>query len=153
MRCLTVGGDPPVCLDGGIMTNEVAERRKSPRIDARLALQVEKKLKGGTERPATTESLNLSSNGLYCHVRNYVAPATRVGLTLLLPSFGRAGKKTQVINCEGIVVRCQEDGSDPHNYELACCFTDVRKEDRQLIEEYIGWRLMRDLIDERLSRP
>src|SRR5512140_683615 len=130
------------------MTNEVSERRKSPRIDARLALQVEKKIKGCSERPATTESLNLSSNGLYCHVRSFIAPATKVALTLLLPSFGRAGKKTQVINCEAVVVRCQEDVSDPNNYELACSFTDVRKEDRQLIEEYIGWRLMRDLIDE-----
>lgn len=138
---------------GGIMTSEVSERRKNPRIDARLALQVEKKLKGGVERPATTESLNLSSSGLYCHVRGFVAPMTKVGLTLLLPSFGRAGKKTQVINCEAIVVRCEEDGTEPQSYELACCFTDVRKEDRQLIEEYIGWRLMRDLIDERLSRP
>ena len=135
------------------MAREITERRKSPRIDARLALQVEKKLKGVSERPVTTESLNLSSGGLYCHVRNFVAPMTRVGLTLLLPSFGRQGKKTQVINCEGVVVRCAAQSAEPGNYELACCFTDVRKEDRQLIEEYIGWRLMRDLIDERLSRP
>jgi c-di-GMP-binding flagellar brake protein YcgR len=135
------------------MAKEVSERRKSPRIDARLALQVEKKLKGGGERPHTTESLNLSSGGLYCHLRSYLAPLTKVGLTLLLPSFGRQGKKTQVINCEGVVVRCEAEESDSTNYEVACCFTDVRREDRQLIEEYIGWRLMRDLIDERLSRP
>ena len=135
------------------MASEVSERRKNPRIDARLALQVEKRLKGGTERPATTESLNLSSGGLYCHLRNYIAPMSKVALTLLLPSFGRQGKKTQVINCEGIVVRCVKDEADPENYELACCFTDVRKEDRLMIEDYIGWRLMRDLIDERLSRP
>jgi indolepyruvate ferredoxin oxidoreductase len=31
--------------------------------------------------------------------------------------------------------------------------TEERHQERQLIEEYIGWRLMRDLIDERLSRP
>ena len=135
------------------MAKELSERRKAPRIDARLALQVERRVRGGAERPVTTESLNLSSSGLYCHVRNHVQPATRVGLTLLLPSFGRQGKKTQVINCEAVVVRCEPTGGDEPDYELACAFTEVKKEDRQLIEEYIGWRLMRDLIDERLSRP
>lgn len=135
------------------MTKELSERRKAPRIDARLALQVERRVRGGAERPVTTESLNLSSSGLYCHVRSHVAPLTKVGLTLLLPSFGRQGKKTQVINCEAIVVRCDSVSGEEADYELACSFTDVKKEDRQLIEEYIGWRLMRDLIDERLSRP
>lgn len=135
------------------MAKEQSERRRNPRIDARLALQVERKVRGGAERPVTTESLNLSSGGLYCHVRSPVEPLTKVGLTLLLPSFGRQGKKTQVINCEGVVVRCDAVEEDAAEYEMACCFTDVRKEDRQLIEEYIGWRLMRDLIDERLSRP
>ena len=135
------------------MAKELTERRRAPRIDARLALQVERKVRGSAERPVTTESLNLSSSGLYCHVRSHVAPLTKVGLTLLLPSFGRQGKKTQVINCEAIVVRCESVGTAEPDYELACSFSDVRKEDRQLIEEYIGWRLMRDMIDERLSRP
>ena len=134
------------------MARVESERRKSPRIDARLALQVEKRVKGGAERPTTTESLNLSTGGLYCHVRTQIAPLTKVALTLLLPSFGRQGKKTQVINCEGVVVRCEQDTRDNHSYELACCFTDVRREDRQLIEEYVDWRMMRDVLDERTTR-
>jgi c-di-GMP-binding flagellar brake protein YcgR len=135
------------------MAKGTDERRKSPRIDARLALQIERNEKGNGERPVSSESLNLSSGGLCCQIRHFVAPMTRVGLTLLLPSFGRQGKKTQVINCAGVVVRCDGDDAEAGAYELACCFTDVRKEDRQLIEEYIGWRLLRDMIDERLSRP
>ena len=46
-----------------------------------------------------------------------------------------------------------EDVKSQAEIDEAVTGTDVRKEDRQLIEEYIGWRLMRDLIDERLSRP
>lgn len=134
------------------MAKESVERRKTPRIDARLALQVERKLKSSGERPVSSESLNLSTGGLLCQVKNYVEPLTRVGLTILLPSFGRQGKKTQVINCEGVVVRCDHDEKDDHSYELACCFTDVRREDRQLIEEYVDWRMMRDVLDERTSR-
>lgn len=130
------------------------ERRKHPRIPSRLALQVERTAKSSTERPMTTESLNVSSGGIYATVRSFMEPATKVGLTLLLPSFGRRGKKTQVVTCTGVVVRCEEGepvgGGD---FELACAFTDIKKEDRLLIEEYIGWRLMQDLVDERLSQP
>lgn len=135
------------------MARAATERRKSPRIDARLALQVDRDGKSNGDRPVSSESLNLSSGGLSCLVRSFVPPLTRVGLTLLLPSFGRQGKKTQVINCEGVVVRCHDEGMDEGCWEMACCFTDVRHQDRMLIEEYIGWRLMRDMIDERLSRP
>lgn len=127
------------------------ERRKSPRINSRLALQVERSVRPATERPMTTESVNISSGGIYCHVRSQLEPATKVGLTLLLPSFGRKGKKTQVVSCNGVVVRCED--SPEGEYELACAFTDIKKEDRRLIEEYIGWRLMHDAVDHRLAQP
>jgi c-di-GMP-binding flagellar brake protein YcgR len=132
--------------------NMVKERRKVPRIDTRLALQVERNSRPPAERPLTTESINLSSGGLCATVRSQVEPLTKVGLTMLLPSFGRKGKKTQVVSCGGVVVRChlQPGGEE---FDLACAFTDVKKEDKLLIEEYIGWRLMQDLVDERLSQP
>lgn len=130
----------------------VKERRKAPRIDTRLALQVERAARSATERPMTTESINLSSGGIRAAVRSYVEPLTKVGLTLLLPSFGPRGRKTQVISCNGVVVRCQQP-TPGEDYDLACAFTDVKKEDKVLIEEYIGWRLMQDLVDERLSQP
>jgi c-di-GMP-binding flagellar brake protein YcgR len=127
------------------------ERRKSPRIVARLALQVERTIRPSTERPMTTESVNISSGGIKCLVKSALDEATKVGLTLLLPSFGRKGKKTQVITCNGVVVRNLPKPED--DFELACAFTDIKKEDKLLIEEYIGWRLMQDLVDERLSQP
>ncbi len=128
------------------------ERRKFPRIESRLALQVEHVARSATERPMTTESVNISGGGICCQVRSYMEPATKVGMTLLLPSFGRNGQKTQVITCNGIVVRCEPDQT-PEDFELACAFTDIKKEDKSLIQEYIGWRLMQDLVDERLSQP
>ncbi len=130
----------------------VKERRRNPRIDSRLALQVERAVRSNTERPMTTESLNLSSGGLCCQVRSFVEPLTKVGLTLLLPSFGRKGKKTQVVSCNGVVVRCLSS-VQAQEFELACTFTDLKREDRTLIEEYIGWRLHQDRVDERLSQP
>ena len=132
------------------MTKSVKERRKSPRIDTQLAMQVEMSGRSAMDRPLTTESINLSAGGICANVRNQLEPLTKVGLTLLLPSFGPQGRKTQVINCGGVVVRCEPAESD---FDLACAFTDVKKEDRRMIEEYIGWRLMQDLVDERLSQP
>lgn len=128
------------------------ERRKHPRIQARLALQVERTIRPSTERPMTTESVNISSNGIYCLVRSHLDTATKVGLTILLPSFGRKGKKTQVITCNGVVVRSEFHTAEGE-YDLACAFTDIKKEDKLLIEEYIGWRLLQDRVDERLSQP
>ena len=128
------------------------ERRKHPRISVRLALQVERTIRPSTERPMTTESTNISSGGVNCLVRMNLDTATKVGLTLLLPSFGRTGKKTQVITCNGVVVR-SEPHSNEEEFDLSCAFTDIKKEDKLLIEEYIGWRLMQNLVDERLSQP
>lgn len=128
------------------------DRRQGPRINARLALQVERVVRPSTERPLTTESLNISRGGIMCLVRSPLEVATKVGLTILLPSFGRKGKKTQVITCNGVVVRSQRVTGEDES-ELACAFTDIKKDDRRLIEEYIGWRMMQDLVDERLSQP
>ena len=130
----------------------IKERRQGPRIKARLALQVERSVRPSTERPLTTESVNVSSGGISCMVRSNLEPTTKVGLTILLPSFGRRGKKTQVITCTGVVVRSQPGETDGE-VDLACAFTDIKKEDKLLIEEYIGWRMMQDMVDERLSQP
>lgn len=129
----------------------VKERRKSPRIDSRLAFQVERMVRPSTERPMTTETMNLSSGGVCCSVRSFVEPLTKVSMTLLLPSFGRKGKKTQVVSCAGVVVRCAERAGN--EYDLACAFTDLKREDKHLIEEYVGWRRSQNSFDERLSQP
>ena len=84
-------------------------------------------------------------------VSSQVETATKVGLTLLLPSFGRKGKKTQVVTCNGVVVRCEP--SPEGEYALACAFTDIKKEDKRLIEEYIDWRFEQDAVDPRLAQP
>lgn len=135
-----------------MLKNEVKERRKSPRIETRLALQVERSTRSVTERPITTESINLSAGGLRASTWAYLEPLTKVGLTLLLPSFGRTGKKTQVVSCNGVIVRCERPAPGCE-YDLACMFTEVKREDQRLIEEYIGWRRNQDMYDDRMSQP
>lgn len=124
------------------MTQRTRERRGSPRIVAKLAMQVA----GGDDGSVlTTESVNLSSSGIQFLSRAFLSPLTKVMLTLLLPPFGRTLRRERMVRCEGIVVRCEEmeGGRSRPRYELACCFIESPDEDRRLIEQYVAWRSLR----------
>ena len=70
------------------MTKPSRERRKSPRISAKLAKQVS----GGDENVLTTESINLSASGIQFLSRAFLC--AHEGLdTILLPPFGDASAR------------------------------------------------------------
>jgi len=120
------------------------ERRNAPRIVAKLAMQVAGANDGTV---LTTESINLSASGIQFLSRAFLSPLTKVQLTLLLPPFGSRLRRERMVQCEAIVVRCEEtDGARSRpRYDLACYFSDVESEDRILIEQYVGWRSLRRL--------
>ena len=124
------------------MTKPTRERRKSPRIPAKLAMQVS----GQPDTSVlTTESINLSSSGIQFGSRVFLSPLTKVALTLLLPPFGRRLRRERMLQCEGVIVRCEErmGTGQKLRYELACYFTDLADPDRELIEQYVVWRTIR----------
>lgn len=124
------------------MTKPNRERRKSPRISAKLAMQVS----GGDESSVlTTESINLSSSGIQFQSRAFLSPLTRVSLTILLPPFGRRLRRERIVKCDGVIVRCEEaeQAKRRPRYELACYFTDVADDERELLEQYVAWRAIR----------
>jgi hypothetical protein len=124
------------------MTKPIRERRKAPRIPAKLAMQV-----AGQDDASvlTTESINLSASGIQFGCRVFLSPLTKVALTLLLPPFGRKLRRERMLRCEGVIVRCEETPSarQKPRYELACYFTGLEESDRELIEQYVVWRLVR----------
>jgi PilZ domain len=126
------------------MTKPIRERRKSPRIPAKLAMQV-----AGQDDASvlTTESINLSASGIQFGSRVFLSPLTKVALTLLLPPFGRRLRRERMLRCEGIIVRCEETPTarQKPRYELACYFTGLEEVDRELIEQYVVWRSIRRL--------
>ncbi|MDI6809559.1 MAG: PilZ domain-containing protein [Candidatus Eisenbacteria bacterium] len=124
------------------------ERRKSKRITARLALQIEKKEPVEGEDVLIAESINMSTGGVYCRLRVPVPVLTKVVMTLLIPAFGKVLKKTHVLKCEGIVVRCSETGSGEKNgdYEVACSIMNLKKGDKELIDKYVTWKSMRSFL-------
>ena len=124
------------------MTKPTRERRQSPRIPAKLAMQVSGQ---GEASVLTTESINLSASGIQFGSRVFLSPLTKVALTLLLPPFGRRLRRERMLQCEGVIVRCEERTAvnQKRRYELACYFTDLTDGDRELIEQYVVWRTLR----------
>ncbi|MGH2571200.1 MAG: PilZ domain-containing protein, partial [bacterium] len=117
------------------MSRPTRERRKSPRIPAKLAMQVT----GQDDASVlTTESINLSASGIQFGSRVFLSPLTKVALTLLLPPFGRRLRRERMLRCEGVIVRCEEriGVRQRTRYEMACYFTDLESDDRELIEQY-----------------
>ena len=122
-----------------------AERRTTPRVSARVPIQV-----AGIESEdlVVTESMNLSRGGVSCRTAEFIAPLSKVSLTLILPPFGALSKASRRMNAEGVIVRCErvpeeEQWGDEGEFDLACCFTSVDTESKNLLEAYVAWKLLR----------
>ena len=122
------------------------ERRSSGRIEANLAVELSAQTSAGALQ-MLTESINISTGGVYCSVKSEVPLLTKVILNIQLPKFG-AHKSTQVVRCDGIVVRCEpasKRSSVLHGarYDLACAFQSLDDETQGLINEFILWKILR----------
>ncbi|MBI5838298.1 MAG: PilZ domain-containing protein [Candidatus Eisenbacteria bacterium] len=120
-----------------------SDRRRNPRVEARLALQIsERGAKGG---PQVAESLNISTGGVYCLVKAALPVLTVLDLSIQLPKFG-ANKATQVLHCEAVVVRCEKSAKPARGavvYDLACAFQNLDDETQGMVNEYVLWKLLR----------
>ena len=112
------------------------ERRKAVRAPAKLAMEV--KL-GGADF-GQLKTINVSANGVYFSSPGFIAPLTRLEITLLIPEKldGTSGKKREV-TCEGVVVRTDPpaESKDVAEYDVACYFTSISEGDRETLERYI----------------
>jgi len=121
-------------------------RRSSTRAEARLSMRVESAPDDGERTQIVTESQNISASGVYCTSLHYLAPTSKVTLTIVLPRMpgGRAAK--ELIKCEGIVVRCEPPVKrGDKRYELACMFSDLDDRRRMLLEDFVTWRNLQAL--------
>jgi len=123
------------------------ERRKHSRADARLSMRVEGGHSAGDSTQVVTESQNISSSGVYCTSTHYLAPLSKVSLTIVLPRLPGSTSNKELIKCDGIVVRCDPATArvrDKH-FELACMFSDLDVKRRMLIDEFVTWRNLQAL--------
>ncbi len=114
------------------------ERRRMSRADVQLSMRVEGGGMDGAPMPIVTESHNISGSGVYCLSPLYLAPLSKVAITIVLP--GVSGRSQRLLKCEGVVVRCQARGGRDRAYELACSFLTLESAARERLDEYVVWR-------------
>ncbi|HEY6867054.1 MAG TPA: PilZ domain-containing protein, partial [Candidatus Eisenbacteria bacterium] len=122
------------------------ERRKQARTDARLSMRVEGVPVDGQPAQVVTESQNISSSGVYCRSTHFLAPFSKVDLTIVLPRLP-GGREGTLLKCEGIVVRCEPAATrrGDKGFQLACMFSGLEAVHRQLLEDYVTWRNLQSL--------
>jgi hypothetical protein len=100
---------------------------------------------GTTASEIVTESQNISASGVYCQAAHYLAPLSKVGLTIVLPDFG--SHHGEMVKCDGVVVRCEHapDGVPSRPYQLACAFLDLGPLSRELLGKFVTWRNLQAL--------
>lgn len=123
------------------------ERRRMSRADAQLSMRVEGGAADGAAMPIVTESRNISGSGVYCLSPHYLAPLSKVALTIVLPAVPGRTPSQRLLKCEGVVVRCQADEGTKKEraFQLACSFLDLESGIRDRLEEYVVWRNLQAL--------
>jgi hypothetical protein len=94
-----------------------------------------------------TETQNISASGVYCRSSHYLAPLSKVGLTIVLPRMPRVRAKNELLKCEGIVVRCEPASQKrgDRGYLLACAFSALENRHHEMLEEFVTWRNLQSL--------
>lgn len=124
-----------------------AERRRKARTDARLSMRVEGNPPDSPPAQVVTESQNISSSGVYCRSSHFLAPYSKVDLTIVLPRMPGVRAGNELLKCEGIVVRCDPAAAKrgDKSYQLACMFSSLEARHREMLEEFVTWRNLQAL--------
>lgn len=109
-----------------MIKKKTAERRLHPRINHQLPIDV-----AANGYAFSTQTLNVSCVGTYCHIEKYIPPFTRVMVKLNLP----AGRKKQEVECKGVIVRTEDETDGGFN--IAIFFNDIKDNQREKITHYL----------------
>jgi hypothetical protein len=109
------------------------DKRQHPRIDRRVRVRT-------TAGDTPLETINLSAGGLFCTSRTWVAPMTRLALSLELPD--AAGQNAAVVQGEAVVVRTEPSSPapDPSTYRIALFFSRMDDEHRRTLQTFLTSR-------------
>ena len=117
------------------MSEERTERRKYPRTQKELDIQLGPEPQEGTYAKVK----NISAAGILCLSERPFDVMSRLAVVLNIP-YEEAGVRRNVeIECEGVVVRCGR-ALEPLGelvYEVAIYFTWMSSEDREMIAQMV----------------
>mgnify|MGYP001577182158 CR=1 FL=1 len=120
------------------MKQNFEERRSHPRIEKNVPLKIK-----DDRFDIVTETKNISCSGAYCIVNQYLAPMTKVAITLLIP-IPKSDNKTVIkkIKCQGVVVRTEPNfQTKDGEYKIAIFFNQIGRKDMQDISSYVNFHL------------
>lgn len=114
------------------MPNET-DKRQHPRVDRSVRVRTT-----ATDTPLQT--INLSAGGLFCTSPAWVAPMTRLALSLELP--GPAGDAATVVEGEAVVVRTEPAAPSPNpaTYRIALFFARMDDAHRRTLQNFLSSR-------------
>ena len=114
------------------------DKRRHPRVAQRLQVRFE------SLKPLELETVDLSAGGLSCTAPQFLAPMTKLALSLVLPRSGNGPNSAdQTVQGEAIVVRI--DPSKPKQstnggYRVALFFSRMEEADRQTLHRFLKSR-------------
>lgn len=101
------------------------ERRRSPRISHKVSLTVKT-----DSFDLVSESLNLSSSGVYCQTDTLIPAMTKVNILLVLSDNSK-------LRCKGVVVRCEKSKKASAKFDTAIFFNEISSRDSEYLLSYI----------------
>ena len=107
-----------------------AERRINPRLSQELPFKV-----AANGFNFSTSTKNISCVGAYCKIKKYIPPFTKVKVKLTFPIKSRIGKTDYTVDCEGVIVRTEDENKGGFN--IAIFFNAIKDEQRKKISKYI----------------
>jgi hypothetical protein len=110
------------------------ERRRSERVEGRVPLSI-----ADPRGEFQAETRNLSAAGVYCTVKQFIPPMTKLQLAFELPD----GARQTRVRCEGVVVRVEPvvAEADRGQYNLAIYFNELSEQHRAAIGRFVQQRL------------
>jgi hypothetical protein len=114
------------------------DERRHPRVAKRL------RVRSDHHNELELETIDLSAGGFSCSSPIFLAPMTKVALSLVLPPAPNGPtKREQVVSAEAVVVRTeptQSASSDPGTYRVALFFSRMEDDDRSRLQEFLKSR-------------
>jgi hypothetical protein len=113
------------------------DKRQHPRLAQRLTVRAT----GGGG--VALETINLSAGGLFCTSPDWVAPMTRMALSLELPAPGGNGAGGAVVRGEAVVVRTEPTApaaAHAGGYRIALFFSRMDDDHRQTLQTFLKSR-------------
>ncbi|MGH9749603.1 MAG: PilZ domain-containing protein [Candidatus Polarisedimenticolia bacterium] len=108
------------------------DKRRHPRVARKIRVR-------STGREAVElETIDLSAGGFSCTAPAFLAPMTKLAVSLVLPAHEQAPE--QSVEGEAVVVRTQPDtpGRGNGEYQVAVFFSRMDEDDRRTLQRFLA---------------